>query len=690
MLTTDSTSEPLQRPAHHVGSAPVPHERAAPRKGDLEEQLRGAIQRAQGNLRDLQREDGHWPGDYGGPMFLLPMLVALYYATGTLDRVPAERRAGMVKYFFYVQHTDGSIGLHAEDPRGMLFTTVLGYVALRILGVGADDARMVTMRAWIKAHGGPLGAAPWAKWTLCLLGLYEWHGIHPVLPELWLLPAAVPFHPSRMWCHCRQVYLPVAWLYGKRATVREDALIRALRSELYGGTWSTVDWVKARDTLSPADSYRPTSRVLATVNRAMDRVERVMIKPVRERALAAVFEHIVYEDDVTDGIDIGPVNKVLNAFVHYFDDPDGPRLARALARTDDYLWDAPDGTKMQGYNGSQLWDTAFAVQALIASERSVGGPVVDGVLARAYGFVRDTQILEDVPDRARFFRHASRGGWPFSTRAHGWPITDCTSEGLKCALLLAGKVLPEIPESLLEDSVRLILSWQNDDGGWATYERQRAGAWMEQLNPSEVFGDIMVDCSYVECTSACVQALVLAKKHRNLRLPDAEIDRAIVRGVDFLRRVQVRDGSFEGKWGVCFTYGTWFGVSGLLAAGVSPSDPAVKKACAFLLQRQRPDGSWGEDGDSCRERRWVEARTGHVVQTCWALMTLVRAGDADTDAQARAAAFILEHQAASGGWPKEALVGVFNRTCLIDYDNYRQYFPLWALSEYLAPGTSRA
>ena len=100
-----------------------------------------------------------------------------------------------------------------------------------------------------------------------------------------------------------------------------------------------------------------------------------------------------------------------------------------------------------------------------------------------------------MPDATAHYRHASKGGWPFSDRAHGWPITDCTSEGFKCALALEGRFEPAIPTGLLRDSVRLILSWQNDDGGWATYERQRGPAWLERLNPSQIFGEIMVDYS---------------------------------------------------------------------------------------------------------------------------------------------------------------------------------------------------
>jgi squalene cyclase len=128
---------------------------------------------------------------------------------------------------------------------------------------------------------------------------------------------------------------------------------------------------------------------------------------------------------------------------------------------------------------------------------------------------------------------------------------------------------------------------------------------------------------------------------------------------------------------------------------VTRDDPAITRACAFLLRKQRADGGWGEDGDTCRERRWVEARDGQVVQTSWALLTLLRAGvlrdgpgqGGEKGPLHRAAAFLVERQDASGGWPKEPLVGVFNRTCLIDYDNYRQYFPLWALSEYVVSGT---
>jgi squalene/oxidosqualene cyclase-like protein len=643
---------------------------------------RPAMERALENLTRLQAERGSWPGDYGGPMFLLPMYLGLCHAS---KRLPdAHKTERMKTYFFNVQRKDGSIGLHAESHDGSMFCTALSYVGLRILGVPSSDPRLVRMRRWMDDNGGPLGAASWGKFTLCLLGLYDWEGIHAVPPELWLLPYSAPMHPGRLWCHCRQVYLPMAWLYGTRSTMPEDSLIRALRDELYQGQWRNIRWADHKDTISGADDYRPLTAALKGVNAVMDRAEKVPLKPLRKKALDECLKHIRYEDSVTTYIDIGPVNAVLNAFVHHFRGPEGrDDLDKKMAANDVYLWDGHDGMKFQGYNNSELWDTAFALQAIVASPFA-SDPRFEAMIEKAHVFLRDNQILDDVPDLAGHYRHASKGGWPFSNRAHGWPITDCTSEGFKCALALEGRKLePAIPEALLRESVKLMLSWQNDDGGWATYELKRGGPWLEQLNPSQVFGDIMVDYSYVECTSTSVDALMKAKQ----RFPsefDAAIDPALKRAETFLRGQQRPDGSFEGSWAVCFTYGTWFAVSAFKALGRGPQDPAVRRAVQFLLGRQRKDGSWGEDGDSCRERRWVEADSGRVAQTSWALLSLIRGGCTDAAAMERAARWLIERQEKDGSWAREPLVGVFNRTCLINYDNYRHYFPLWALAEWTA------
>jgi lanosterol synthase len=639
------------------------------------------MRRALHNLATRQEERGSWTGDYSGPMFLLPMYVALAYARQALPD-PA-RRQRILRYFSSQQHEDGSLGIHAEDERPSLFSTSLAYVAVRMLGASADEPYVRRMRRWIADEGSPCGAAPWGKFVLAVLGLYDWEGVSPVLPELWLLPEQSPFHPSRLWCHCRQVYLPMAWLYARRATVPADALLLALREEMYQKPYARIAWSCQRDVLASCDAYRAAAPALRAAQATMEGFERLHPARWRAKALEHVLGHIRYEDEVTGFIDLGPVNKVLNAFVHFFDNPGGPDDAKAFAACDAYLWDDEDGTtRMKGYNGSELWDTAFAVQAVLATPFAHEH---ERLLRRAFTYIRENQLLEDPPQASHYHRHLSRGGWPFSNRMHGWPTSDCTAEGLKSALALRGRFHPEIPRARLLDATRLILTWQNADGGFSTYERQRAGAWLESFNPSHVFGDIMVDYSYVECTSACLQALVAAEKALG---PTRATRRAIRRGEAFLRRAQRTDGSFEGSWGVCFTYGTWFGITGLVAAGAPPADPAVRRACRFLLEHQRRDGGWGEHGDSCRERRYVDSLRLGATQTAWALSALVRARDPDAGAQARAVRTLIDREQRSGGWAREPMVGVFNRTCLINYDNYRHYFPLWAIAEWWKAGVA--
>jgi cycloartenol synthase len=132
-----------------------------------------------------------------------------------------------------------------------------------------------------------------------------------------------------------------------------------------------------------------------------------------------------------------------------------------------------------------------------------------------HSFVLYPQIASNEDNRERYYRHVSKGGWPFSTAAHGWPISDCTSEGLKGVLALHSAKLPaslipqetRISDARLCDACDVLLSYHNADGGWATYENNRGYRWYEMLNPSEVFGDIMIDYSYVECSSACITAL---------------------------------------------------------------------------------------------------------------------------------------------------------------------------------------
>ncbi len=643
-----------------------------------------AIDRGLEVLSETQHVTGSWKGDYGGPLFLLPLYVFTLYAVG--DAPKGKLKSEIERYFRNHQNEDGGFGLDVEHS-SMVFTSVVVYCALRILGVPKDDPALVRARLWFLRHGGAAASGSWGKQMLAVMGLYAYEGLHPVPPELWLLPEALPVHPSRLWCHCRMVYLPLSWLWAKRAAFPADGLIGELREEIYEVPFAQVDWEAARDRVAKTDAYTPRTGLLKRVNSILHRLEARregrIAKRLRARATDFVLDQLRAEDKNTNYLCIGPVNKLFNTLVWYFEAratksaEAEEALRRHRERLPDYLCHAKDGVKMNGYDSSELWDTAFALQAIAATGRA---DQIRSTVERAYRYLDDNQVREDVPKKEKYFRHASKGGWPFSTRDHGWPISDCTAEGLKATLLLEALGYKSIGRERRDDAAKLILSWQNDDGGWATYENMRAPAWLEKLNPSDVFADIMVDYSYVECTSACVQALAAYKKAYPGSPIDKKLARSIERGKQFLLDKQRPDGSWEGSWGVCFSYGTWFGTWGLRAAGMPASDPSLQAAARFLEERQRSDGSWSETIESCRQRRWVEAETGQAVQTSWSLLALWAAGRGDGLAARRGVKWLEEAQTSDGRWPEQRLTGVFNKTCAIHYDAYLRVFPVWALA----------
>lgn len=638
--------------------------------------VREAVRRGAGFLVARQKADGRWDGEYGGPMFLLPLYVAGAYVTG--QEIPQARRQGMIAHFRSVQNADGSIGLHTEAP-GSMFCTALSYVALRILGVAPDDPDAARMREWIRSNGTPLGSAAWGKAVLALLNLYGYEGVQPVPPELWLLPRWLPFHPGRFWCHVRAVYVPLSYLYATRACCPATPLIQALREELYGEPYEAIRFARHRATLAPCDAYVPPSRLLLAANRVLHAYERRPIKWLRRRALAHVLSHANYEDRTTNLINLGPVNAVFHTVIHHLREPGGPAAREHFDAFDTYLFESPDGLLVNGSDTTALWDTAFSVQAMLATPF---GTEHAATLRRAGEFIANTQILEDPPEARRYYRHPSYGGWPFTTRAHGWAVTDCTGEAFRSCVLLGDRLgEPPLSEDRLVAGIRWLLGVQSRDGGWASYEKRRGPCWLERLNPSHSFADIMVDYTYTECTSAVVQALAVARQRLRHRF-GKELDRAIARGAALIRRNQGPDGSWYGSWGVCFTIGAWYGINGLLAAGATPDDPQIRAAADFLLAHQNPDGGWGEHFESCLKRTYVARQPSLAVNTAWALMALVGAGRADSAAAARAARYLADIQQPDGDWPREPMTGVFNKTCLIHYDNYRRYFPLRALAEF--------
>ena len=235
----------------------------------------------------------------------------------------------------------------------------------------------------------------------------------------------------------------MGYLYSSRYTpdVQSDPLLLALRKELYLEDYDSIVWNDFRQTCADIDNYSPLNPVMGFLQDCLSYYEYFLpsipfLVNMRKRSLEYVMNYIHAEDIQTNFVDIGPVNKSLNmlcVFVAGGCDNTNENFLRHLPRVDDYLWVAEDGMKMQGYNGSQCWDTSFAVQAIVE------GNLVDTFpecSEKIYSYLKKTQIADDEVDREKYFRQVSKGGWPFSSAAHGWPISDCTAEGLKGVLAM--------------------------------------------------------------------------------------------------------------------------------------------------------------------------------------------------------------------------------------------------------------
>lgn len=382
------------------GSAPSPEHVAA--------SLRAGVSFYQ----TLQAEDGHFPGDYGGPMFLLPGLVITCHVTGVMDEaLPPPHRRELRRYLCNHQNDDGGFGLHIEG-RSTMFGSVLSYVSLRLLGEPAESRLMTSSLAWITSHGGATAIPSWGKFWLAALGVYEWKGLNPMPPEMWLLPHALPVHPGRMWCHCRMVYLPMCYVFGKRFVGARSPVVGALRVELYSQPYADIDWNAARSRCCPEDLYYPHPAVQDAIWWVLHHAFEPLLSGSRLRAAALrkVMDHITYEDENTRYVDIGPVNKVINMLATWIDDPLGPAFKKHVARIPDYLWVAEDGMKMQG-----AVSTGLRVAVIIALTRIRPRP--QATTAASCGTPRSRRR----PFWPRRWRESSRGACRARTRTSTRP-----------------------------------------------------------------------------------------------------------------------------------------------------------------------------------------------------------------------------------------------------------------------------
>ena len=637
------------------------------------------LQRGVKALLAQQNEKGYWEGE----VVWCPMLPAQYVLMCYITQTPigSGRKQAILQQFRATQFDSGLWGLH-EQSEPYLFITTLVYVAARILGVEPDAPLLTNARDFIQHQGGVIPIPSWGKFWLAMLNLYDWRGVNPILPELWLLPQWVFAHPANYYCHTRLIYLGMAYIYGSKFQVPLTSLIKELRGELYLENYQQIDFNRARSTLRMAEIYSPPSLALRLFYDLAAVGDRFHLKPLRQKIMAQMLDQIRFDVRTTDYTCISPVSGLLNMIALWLNNPQDEDFSQARDRFEGWFWsDETAGLRIAGARSS-TWDTSFAIQALQAASPYVE---VTQELKQAEQFLATQQVKTSSIDYEKNFRIDPKGGFCFAGVWHGWTVSDCTAEAL--VALLHG-LESTLSASELTNGVKFILRCQNADGGFGSYERRKTASTLEWLNPAEMFANSMTEHSYTECTASCLTAL--SEFHRHY--PDIltpEIDAAFKKGAILLRKQQQADGSWLGVWGVNVIYGTMFGIQGLLATGATHNDLAmpsasfaIAKATNWLLSKQRADGGWGEHFQGCLSREYIEHTQSQVIQTAWALKALLEAGVSNWSAIDRGVAFLGKMQLEDGDWAKQDPGGVFFNTALLDYVLYRRYFPVWVLGLY--------
>ena len=627
------------------------------------EQLDRVIEECEIGLRQLQREDGHWVFELEADATIPSEYVLLRHFLGDPDP-SLERKIGV--YLRDLQGEHGGWPLFYEGDFDMS-ASVKAYYALKLIGDDTSAPHMARAREAILERGGAATCNVFTRISLALFGQVPWRAV-PVMPvEIFHLPRWFPFHLSKISYWSRTVLAPLLILMSLKpkavnpqgVDIRELFVVPPEQESRYlrnptGSRWGDILlWVDAF--LRLAEPFFPRRPRKSAIDKALSFVKTRLNG---EDGLGAIFPAMA--------------NAVM-AMTALGYPKDHPDLVVAKSAIDKLLVIDDDKAYCQPCV-SPIWDTALAAQAMMEA----GCDGNDPVIKKAMDWLAGKQILDVYGDWADTKPDVRPGGWAFQYGNDHYPDVD-DSAVVAMAMHRAGR--PEYEENLSRCE-EWVIPMQSANGGWGAFDADNTHYHLNHI-PFADHGALL-DPPTSDVTARCIGMLAQFGYQGDHPVVEA--------GVDFLKSEQEEDGSWYGRWGTNYIYGTWSVLCALNAVGEDMSQSYIRKAVAWLKSRQQPDGGWGEHGTSYWPERESETISSTPSQTAWALLGLMAAGEVESSAVRDGVRFLLNAPRDGVNWDEKWFTAVgFPRVFYLKYHGYSAFFPAWALARYrrLKKGNSK-
>lgn len=627
-------------------------------------EIRAALEAAASWTLERQDPDGYWVGELEADTTVESYMVFFWHFLGRPDhpKVPAYART--------IRKAMLSSGGWATHPGGPpdISVSVLAYLALKLAGIPEREPDMQRSRDIIRALGGPARARTYPKYHLAMFGQYDWRDVPAVPPEVIFLPRFFPISIYDMSSWSRAIFVPLSILYGNKPSIPVPPG-RGVEELFPGGRDD------AATSLPRGDSLVSWDRFFWEVDRALKLAERLPIGALRRAAMRKAEQWVARRAEAPGGLGAilpGITNSAL-ALKSLGYPTSHPLIQKCIRDLEDLeIEDPADGSIRIQPCHSPVWDTAITTYALSQGDFDHRHPAI----RKATRWLLDKQVTTSGDWQVN--TGAPPGGWHFEFHNEFYPDVDDTA----MVVTALRRAWPRGRDLEVDRAIRLGVRWvlgmQNRDGGWASFDRDNS---LDLLNHVP-FADFnaLIDPSSADITGRILEMLTTVNATRFGR------DHPVVgRALRYLDREQEDDGSWYGRWGVNYLYGTWQVLRGLGVSGEDPGSPRVRRAVRWILDHQHADGGWGEAPLSYEDPDLKGQGSSSASQTAWATMGLLAAGQGDSAAVQAGVRYLLENRGDDGSWEESSWTGTgFPQVFYMKYHLYQHYWPYMALAQFEA------